>query len=103
MDSPYKNRWEFHHEVNRGLTRIQKSPPPHNLTIHKGDVHVVLSRAFVEYILTDPVPLQLADYLTDVFCPEENFCSTLQYNWKLRAPGTLNCMYISNSYIGTGH
>jgi beta-1,3-galactosyl-O-glycosyl-glycoprotein beta-1,6-N-acetylglucosaminyltransferase/N-acetyllactosaminide beta-1,6-N-acetylglucosaminyltransferase len=87
----FEERWEFKHIDGRGKTTIAKSPPPHNITIHKGDAHVTLSREMVEYIVTDPVALEFREWVKDAYCPEEIFFASLQYNPHLKAPGYFNC------------
>ncbi|ELU17616.1 hypothetical protein CAPTEDRAFT_178864 [Capitella teleta] len=88
--SSFQERWTYKHINGKGKTSIPKSPPPHNITIHKGDAHVTLSRAFVEYVLNDPVALDFREWVKDAFCPEEIFFSSLQYNPQLEAPGALS-------------
>ena len=83
----HHERWKYVHNPVDYKTKVRKTPPPHNITIHKGDVHAVLSREFVKYATTNKMALDFMDWLKDAFCPEELFYSSLQYNPQLKAPG----------------
>ena len=48
---------------------------------------MILSRAFVEFVLTSQISNELLEFLQHKAFPEEVFFSTLNYNPKLGAPG----------------
>ncbi|XP_053380004.1 N-acetyllactosaminide beta-1,6-N-acetylglucosaminyl-transferase-like [Mercenaria mercenaria] len=76
--SRYNTRWS-----------MVKAPPPHNLTIIKGSMHVAANREFVDFCLHDPVSLELIKWLKETRIPDESFFSTLIYNPQLGIPGSL--------------
>ncbi|ESO11476.1 hypothetical protein HELRODRAFT_139499, partial [Helobdella robusta] len=64
--------------------------PPRGIIIWKGSVHVVLSRAFVDFALHHPISIALQNYLKDIFVPDEYFFSTLNNNPNFGVPGSYN-------------
>ncbi|XP_070579303.1 beta-1,3-galactosyl-O-glycosyl-glycoprotein beta-1,6-N-acetylglucosaminyltransferase-like [Ptychodera flava] len=88
-------------QVNDKLeaSNILKAPPPDNITISKGELHVSLSRGFVDFVLKSEIAKILYDWLRDTECPDEHFYQTLN-----RLPGTPggfthNAMTISRAKI----
>ncbi|XP_070172951.1 beta-1,3-galactosyl-O-glycosyl-glycoprotein beta-1,6-N-acetylglucosaminyltransferase-like isoform X2 [Littorina saxatilis] len=65
-------------------------PAPYNLTIHKGSVHIAVSRAFVDYVLSSRVSQELQDWVKPVPISDEIFFNTLDHNPQLGAPGSLS-------------
>ncbi|CAF0798589.1 unnamed protein product [Rotaria sp. Silwood1] len=65
----------------------KKKPPPGNVEIVKGSAYGAFSRAFVEFIQTNPVAKELLDWSRDTFSPDEHYWATLNYNIHLHAPG----------------
>ncbi|XP_046338983.2 beta-1,3-galactosyl-O-glycosyl-glycoprotein beta-1,6-N-acetylglucosaminyltransferase-like [Haliotis rufescens] len=63
-------------------------PPPHGIHPYKGNVHVVVSRGFVDYAINDPVAQNFTDWLKRTKVPDETFFGTLNNNPKLRVPGS---------------
>ena len=51
--------------------REPKGPPPHNLTIAKGFAYCLLSRKFVEHVLTSQYAKDLLVWLQDTWSPDE--------------------------------
>ena len=67
--------------------RTKKEPFPLWLNFTKGSAHVTLSRAFVEFVLYNPLSLQLFQWMRDTFVPDETYLSTLSHNPLFKAPG----------------
>nr|KAG5712030.1 hypothetical protein BaRGS_020756 [Batillaria attramentaria] len=61
---------------------------PHNITPLKGNVHAVLSRGFVDFVLHEPVARDLLDWVKFTDFPDETFFSTLNHNPHLGVPGS---------------
>ncbi|XP_058542016.1 beta-1,3-galactosyl-O-glycosyl-glycoprotein beta-1,6-N-acetylglucosaminyltransferase 7-like isoform X2 [Neofelis nebulosa] len=62
-----------------------KDEPPHNLTIYFGSAYYVLTRKFVEFVLTDIRAKDLLQWSRDVQSPEQHYWVTL--NRLKDAPG----------------
>ncbi|XP_032807492.1 beta-1,3-galactosyl-O-glycosyl-glycoprotein beta-1,6-N-acetylglucosaminyltransferase-like [Petromyzon marinus] len=78
-------RWQIRHEiVNDGLrsTGEKKSPPPIPTPMFSGNAYIVVTRAFVEHVLSDPTARALMEWEKDTFSPDEHLWATLQ-----RLPG----------------
>ena len=71
----YKFRPNAH--GNNRRTREKQAKPPSGIKFYKSNNFISASRAFVHFILHDPVSIILHDYLTTVLDPEEHFYSTL--------------------------
>ncbi|XP_032807471.2 beta-1,3-galactosyl-O-glycosyl-glycoprotein beta-1,6-N-acetylglucosaminyltransferase-like [Petromyzon marinus] len=78
-------RWEIHHEIVDGelhATHVRKSPPPIPTPMFSGNAYIVVTRAFVEHVLSDPTARALIEWEKDTFSPDEHLWATLQ-----RLPG----------------
>lgn len=73
-------------------TNSIKGYPPLNLTLYKGSAHVIASRDFVHFILSDGRIQQFYDWINDINVPDEHFFNTLHLNSFLKAPGGLTGM-----------
>ncbi|XP_069352495.1 beta-1,3-galactosyl-O-glycosyl-glycoprotein beta-1,6-N-acetylglucosaminyltransferase 7 [Eulemur rufifrons] len=62
-----------------------KYEPPHNLTIYFGSAYYVLTRKFVEFILTDIRAKDMLQWSKDIHSPEQHYWVTL--NRLKDAPG----------------
>ncbi|CAF0945015.1 unnamed protein product [Didymodactylos carnosus] len=78
----YKNTHLYRHAM-------KLHPPPENVTLWKGEFHVILTRKFVEYLHTSPLAQHLYIYLNGTNVPDEHFYSSLNrrpdfpgYSWK---------------------
>ncbi|KAK7088332.1 hypothetical protein V1264_022261 [Littorina saxatilis] len=69
-------------------------PAPYNLTIHKGDVHIVASRGFVDYVLHSHVGQALLEWVKPTAHPDESYFNTLNYNPQLGVPGSVSAHMI---------
>ncbi|XP_070576022.1 N-acetyllactosaminide beta-1,6-N-acetylglucosaminyl-transferase-like [Ptychodera flava] len=84
---PY--RQEFVHVIENGVLvktdETRSSIPPANISLYYGEAHVILSRDFVDFVLTDEKAGILLSWLKGSDTPEEHFYSTL--NRLPQAPG----------------
>ena len=69
---------------------LKAGPPPMNMTVTKGSVHIVANRDFVNYAIFNPKARTLRQWAKKVLIPEEMFFSTLNYNPQLGVRGTYN-------------
>ncbi|XP_061435290.1 beta-1,3-galactosyl-O-glycosyl-glycoprotein beta-1,6-N-acetylglucosaminyltransferase-like [Lethenteron reissneri] len=80
-----RRRWEYHYEVVGDLVKItdvKKSPPPIPSPMFAGSAYMVVTRAFVEHVLSDPTAQAFAEWSRDTYSPDEYLWATLQ-----RMPG----------------
>ncbi|KAK7116068.1 N-acetyllactosaminide beta-1,6-N-acetylglucosaminyl-transferase-like [Littorina saxatilis] len=69
--------------------RWRKSQPtPYILTMSKGDVHMLASRGYVDYVINSRVAHEMLAWLQDSFIPDETFFSTMNHNPQLGVPGS---------------
>ncbi|XP_002732210.1 N-acetyllactosaminide beta-1,6-N-acetylglucosaminyl-transferase-like [Saccoglossus kowalevskii] len=54
-----------------------KEAPPSNITVYKGEFHVLLTREFVNFTLNDKLAKEFFSWLSDTKCPDEHFFSSL--------------------------
>ncbi|XP_042836036.1 beta-1,3-galactosyl-O-glycosyl-glycoprotein beta-1,6-N-acetylglucosaminyltransferase 7 isoform X2 [Panthera tigris] len=82
-----RSRLEFTPEgsIYGSPNRRFKDEPPHNLTIYFGSAYYVLTRKFVEFVLTDIRAKDLLQWSRDVQSPEQHYWVTL--NRLKDAPG----------------
>ncbi|XP_045214018.2 N-acetyllactosaminide beta-1,6-N-acetylglucosaminyl-transferase-like [Mercenaria mercenaria] len=73
----YSRRWS-----------MVKAPPPRNITLVKGSMHVAANRHLVEFCLHDPVSLEFIEWLKETWIPDESFFSSLNHNPQLGIPGS---------------
>jgi len=59
-------------------TQRLKSPPPHNITIHKGSTFIIAIKEFVEFVLHSKIGKDLFEYLKDTYIPDESLYASLQ-------------------------
>ncbi|XP_056307889.1 beta-1,3-galactosyl-O-glycosyl-glycoprotein beta-1,6-N-acetylglucosaminyltransferase 3 [Danio aesculapii] len=78
---PGKNwRWQFHHNITNTVIRtdVKKSPPPINTPMFSGNAYFVVSREFVDYIMTSREIQNLMEWEKDTYSPDEHMWATLQ-------------------------
>ncbi|KAM4552994.1 beta-1,3-galactosyl-O-glycosyl-glycoprotein beta-1,6-N-acetylglucosaminyltransferase 3 [Fundulus diaphanus] len=75
-----KRRWEFHYEVNDTIrwTGERKSPPPISTPMFSGNAYIVVSRAFVKYVMQNSEVQNFIDWEKDTYSPDEHMWATLQ-------------------------
>ena len=79
-------RTEYVHDGFTPTETLKDSPPP-GVVLTKGSVHVTVSRAFVEFVLTNPVALKFREWVKDTGVPDETFFSSLNHSPLLGVPG----------------
>ncbi|KAL4229261.1 hypothetical protein ACF0H5_012301 [Mactra antiquata] len=77
-------------KFNENIRYAETIPPPHGIVATKGDVHIVASRGYVNFILHDPRAQDLLEWVRNTTIPDETFFSTLNYNRFLKVPGSYN-------------
>jgi len=71
------------------MDRYEDKPPaPYNITVTKGSVHVVVVRAFVEYMMYNRSAIEFLDWVKDTGVPDETYFSSLNHSPHLHAPGS---------------
>ncbi|XP_067109786.1 beta-1,3-galactosyl-O-glycosyl-glycoprotein beta-1,6-N-acetylglucosaminyltransferase-like [Osmerus mordax] len=82
MPSSKEGRWKKVHAVVNGQvqrTEEDKSPPPFDLPIKSGGgAYMVVTRGFVEHVLTDSRVLELLKWAEDTYSPGEFLWATIQ-------------------------
>ena len=58
-----------------------------NLTFFKGELHALLSRRMVEYIVESEMARSYLEWCRDTGHPSEHYWNTLNYNRQLAVPG----------------
>ena len=74
-------------------TERKKDPPPHNVTITKGSVHIAVPRAFVGYVLYDKRALDFKQWVKDTGIPDETYFASLGHSPQLNVPGAYKGNY----------
>lgn len=84
-----KGRWQYQHLVMDQVIRtdVTKSPPPIRTPMFSGNAYFVVSRAFVQHVLTDAEVQQLLEWEKDTYSPDEHLWATLHR--MPRVPGSL--------------
>lgn len=89
-------RWKKQHEVvNGGIRRTEKNkaPPPIEIPMFSGGAYIVVSRAFVRFVLEDPRAQRLIEWSKDGYSPDEFLWATLQ-----RLPGVPGAIPSNHRY-----
>jgi N-acetyllactosaminide beta-1,6-N-acetylglucosaminyltransferase len=63
-------------------------PPPVNITLSKGSVHIVATRAFVDYVINNETALKFLNWVKKTYIPDETFFSSLNHSPQLGVPGS---------------
>ena len=83
-----RSRVEYSYDDRGKKIGPKTAQPPLNITIYKGELHMAVTRGFVEFVLTDERPRILADWMRDTHVPDENYFTTINYNYEVfQAPG----------------
>lgn len=73
----------------RNLDRISdKPPPPANITVTKGSVHIIATRKFVQYIIYNEISLRFREWVKNTSIPDETYFTSLNFNPHLHVPGS---------------
>ena len=89
LENRFKLKWV---ERNGTLRKTNEPypPPPHNLTIVKGNAYAVFSRAFVEFAIKDQRASDFLEWCRYTMTPDEHFWHTLHSTYAnphINAPG----------------
>ena len=84
------DRWRFHHYFESydkypRQSEVLKSPPPHNITVYKGNTYIAATRKFVDFIINDKEAQDFLLWLYDTKTPDESYTPSLHRH--PRAPG----------------
>ncbi|KAG9270391.1 beta-1,3-galactosyl-O-glycosyl-glycoprotein beta-1,6-N-acetylglucosaminyltransferase [Astyanax mexicanus] len=85
MPSNKEYRWKKRHIVKNGdihNTNEAKKPPPSGIKMFSGGAYIVVSRAFIRFVLEDPKAQELISWSKDTYSPDEFLWATMQ-----RIPG----------------
>ncbi|XP_072537187.1 beta-1,3-galactosyl-O-glycosyl-glycoprotein beta-1,6-N-acetylglucosaminyltransferase-like [Salminus brasiliensis] len=85
MPSYKEFRWKKRHIVKDGgihNTNEDKEPPPSGIKVLSGGAYIVVSRAFIRFVLEDPKAQELILWSNDTYSPDEILWATMQ-----RMPG----------------
>ena len=81
MPKHNEGRTKFVHSLQEGViynTGSAKSPPPHNIVIHKGSTHIVALREFVEFVIRSKIGTDFVEFLKDTYVADETMYASLQ-------------------------
>jgi hypothetical protein len=69
--------------------RFDKAGPlPVNVTLTKGSVHIVASRAYVDYVINNDTAKQFLQWTRRTWIPDETYFSSLNHSPQLKVPGS---------------
>lgn len=68
--------------------RQKKGPPPHNITVSKGSIHITASRGYVNFLLNDRRAQDFTNWVKDTRNPDETLFTSLNHNPHLKVPGS---------------
>jgi len=84
----WTHRWSKTYQQTIFYNTFTPKPPFHlNLTFFKGELHALLSRRMVEYIVESDVARSYLEWCWDSGHPSEHYWNTLNYNKQLAVPG----------------
>ena len=58
--------------------RIEKGPPPHNISIYTGSTHIIALREFVDFALHSQIAKDFYEFLKETKIPDETIYASLQ-------------------------
>ncbi|XP_026199679.1 beta-1,3-galactosyl-O-glycosyl-glycoprotein beta-1,6-N-acetylglucosaminyltransferase [Anabas testudineus] len=95
---PPEKQWRVAkvHEIVDGKvkgTKRKKDPPPFNLPIMSGNAYIVVSRGYVQSVLTDNRIQALIEWAKDTYSPDEFLWATIQ-----RIPGVPGSTWLHRKY-----
>lgn len=68
--------------------RQKKKPPPHNITVSKGSIHITASRGYIDFLLNDKRAQDFTNWVKDTRNPDETLFTSLNHNPHLKVPGS---------------
>ncbi|BFZ03453.1 hypothetical protein BsWGS_06492 [Bradybaena similaris] len=90
------HRYQFKHkyvadkktgEISMVRTSKKHEPPPHNISVVKGSAYGAFSRAFVQFVVYDPIAKDVLEWTKEVNSPDEYFWATLHHSATVAVPG----------------
>jgi len=68
--------------------RFENLPPlPFDVHLTKGSVHIIASRAFVNFAIHNETAIKFRDWIKESYYPDETFFSSLNHSPNLGVPG----------------
>ena len=86
------DRTVYIHNGYWATDKKKTEPPPKGITLTKGSLHITVSRAYVEYVLFDPLALEFRKWVNDTGVPDETFFTSLNHSPQLGVPGAYKGM-----------
>jgi N-acetyllactosaminide beta-1,6-N-acetylglucosaminyltransferase len=65
-----------------------RPPPPRGVNVTKGSVHIVATRAFVQFALENRQAIKFLRWVKKTIVPDETFFSSLNHSPQLGVPGS---------------
>ena len=96
-----QRRIKYVFQDNVWTTDKLKTPFQHNMTMVKGSVHVLLSKAFVDFVVQNPLAREFRTWCRDTAHGSEHFYNSLQYSPQLDVPGSYTSKYVMHLDIET--
>lgn len=95
MEENFDKTWWLRYRSN--AHRWNKAgPPPHNITVAKGPVHMAASREFVDFCLHSTYALDFLEWIKKTDVPDESYFTTLNNQHQLGVPGAYTGYSFSN-------
>ena len=73
-------------------------PTPINVTVTKGAVHIIATRGFVDFAMSNETALKFLEWVKKTKIPDETYFSTLNHNPQLGAPGSYRGKFCKYDY-----
>ena len=70
------------------IKKYRKSRVPHNITLAKGEAHIAVSRAFVDFVLHNRKAADFLTWVSDTRNPDEFYFQSLNSSPHLHVPGS---------------
>lgn len=91
-------RTQYVHSGYYATDELKKEPPPKGIVLTKGSVHITVSRAFVDFVINNPIALEWRQWVQDTGVPDETFFASLQHSPNLNVPGAYKGIVNTDSY-----
>jgi len=80
--------------------RFENLPPlPVDIRVTKGSVHIIASRAFVDFVIYNSTAVKFRDWVKKAFYPDETFFSSLNHSPKLGVPGAYLGLFMCGLFL----
>lgn len=75
--------------------RFDNLPPlPVDVRVTKGSIHIIASRAFVDFVIHNETAVKFRDWIRESSFPDETFFSSLNHSPQLGVPGAYLGLYV---------